>query len=98
MFSGLNEAVPLNAAEKRNAFGGSMPIEIRKLADSKFFLQRSLRKYKVQVFDLAAEFLYLKRRTASQTPKGLLDEFVRSYKISLKPKHSPSSRVREDIV
>jgi hypothetical protein len=32
MFSRLNEAMPLNAAEKRNAFGGPLPPLIRKLA------------------------------------------------------------------
>ena len=37
MFSRLNEAVPLNAAEKRNAFGGPLPVTIRKLVKEKFF-------------------------------------------------------------
>ena len=32
MFSRLNEAVPLNAPEKRNAFGGPLPRHIRTLA------------------------------------------------------------------
>jgi hypothetical protein len=37
MFSRLNEAVPLNAAEKRNAFGGPLPKIVRDLADTMFF-------------------------------------------------------------
>ena len=37
MFSRLNEAVPLNAAEKRNAFGGPLPIAIRELVKEQFF-------------------------------------------------------------
>ena len=37
MFSRLNEAVPLNAPEKRNAFGGPMPKVITSLAAHAFF-------------------------------------------------------------
>ncbi|MEM8488850.1 MAG: DUF262 domain-containing protein, partial [Bacteroidota bacterium] len=37
MFSRLNEAVPLNAAEKRNALGGPMAKAIRQVADTSFF-------------------------------------------------------------
>src|SRR4051812_48807902 len=41
LFSRLNEAVPLNAPEKRNAFGGAMPPIIRKLVRSHpFFVDR----------------------------------------------------------
>lgn len=37
MYSRLNEAVPLNAAEKRNTLGGIMANLIRKIADHDFF-------------------------------------------------------------
>ncbi|MCF3501863.1 DUF262 domain-containing protein [Stenotrophomonas maltophilia] len=37
MFSRLNEAVPLNAAEKRNAIGGDMVVAIREIAASDLF-------------------------------------------------------------
>lgn len=37
MFSRLNEAVPLNAAEKRNAIGGDMVAAIRDVASDYFF-------------------------------------------------------------
>ena len=37
MFSRLNEAVPLNAAEKRNAFGGNLVKAITRLSEHKFF-------------------------------------------------------------
>ncbi|MGI2933595.1 DUF262 domain-containing protein [Vibrio fluvialis] len=40
MFSRLNEAVPLNAAEKRNALGGDGVRIIRQLADSRFFKEK----------------------------------------------------------
>ena len=36
MFSRLNEAVPLNAPEKRNAFGGPLPHAIQKVSGHKF--------------------------------------------------------------
>lgn len=37
MFSRLNEAVPLNAAEKRNAIGGTMAKIVTKISLHKFF-------------------------------------------------------------
>jgi len=40
MFSRLNEAVPLNAAEKRNAFHGPLPKVIRELARDPFFVRK----------------------------------------------------------
>ncbi len=40
MFSRLDEAVPLNAAEKRNAFGGPLPPLIRDLVKDDFFADR----------------------------------------------------------
>lgn len=40
MFSRLNEAVPLNAAEKRNAIGGDLVSAIRELAASELFLRK----------------------------------------------------------
>lgn len=40
MFSRLNEAVPLNSAEKRNAFGGEMIEMIRKISRHSFLTKR----------------------------------------------------------
>jgi hypothetical protein len=40
MFSRLNEAVPLNAAEKRNAIGGDLVSAIRELAASELFSKK----------------------------------------------------------
>lgn len=37
MFSRLNEAVPLNAAEKRNAIGGDMVAAIKEVSEHRFF-------------------------------------------------------------
>lgn len=60
LFSRLNEAVALNAPEKRNAFGGPLPEIIRAVANHEFFLKRipfGDKRYRHR--DLAAKFLYL---------------------------------------
>ena len=81
MFSRLNEAVPLNAPEKRNAFGGPLPAIIRAIAKQEFFV-RNLpfpnRRYRH--YDLAVKFLLLERRDALvDTKKVYLDRFVKEY-------------------
>lgn len=58
MFSRLNEAVPLNAAEKRNAVGGPLPAIVKLLASHEFFrktLPFGNRRYRH--YDLAAKFM-----------------------------------------
>ena len=42
LFSRLNEAVPLNAPEKRNAFGGPLPPVIREVTEHIFFTDHIL--------------------------------------------------------
>src|SRR5207249_1174902 len=87
MFSRLNEAVPLNAAEKRNAFGGPLPPIIRELSKHKFFddkLPYGNRRYRH--LDLATKFLYIEHnRKFTDTKKTYLDQFVRSYKSRSEP-------------
>jgi hypothetical protein len=79
MFLRLNEASPLNAAEKRNAFGGPMPIASRKVAEHPFFLT-SL-KYgnaRYRHYDMATKFIYFEyRKGVADTKKAYLDRFVR---------------------
>lgn len=79
MFSRLNEAVPLNAAERRNAFGGPLPIITRRLAKHAFFGQSTRipeTRYRHQ--DLAAKFLYLEKSgKIVDTKKASLDAFFR---------------------
>lgn len=59
MFSRLNEAVPLNAAEKRNALGGLLPGVVRELVELNFFKRRvPFTNSRYRHFDLAAKFLY----------------------------------------
>ena len=79
MFSRLNEAGPLNAAEKRNAFGGPLPPLIRRLAKEPFFATKlPFRNSRYRHFDVACKFLYLcKTLGPTDTKKVKLDEFVK---------------------
>jgi hypothetical protein len=82
MFSRLNEAVPLNAAEKRNAFGGPMPKIVRDIAGVPFFkknLKISNKRY--QHRDLAAKLVYVTHsKKVVDTKKVYLDAFFKSNK------------------
>lgn len=86
MFSRLNEAVPLNAAEKRNAIGGPMAKIIKNISIHLFFKENvkfTDRRY--QHREVAARLLFLEHslkysKRIIDTKKPLLDEFVRLYK------------------
>ena len=82
MFSRLNEAVPLNAPEKRNAFGGPMPQVITKVSGHTFFRKHipfSDKRYRHR--DLATKFLFLEfEKDIVNTKKSDLDQFVRKFK------------------
>lgn len=84
MFSRLNEAVPLNAAEKRNAFGGPLPKIIRNLASHELFADRvAIPNKRYQHRDIAAKLLYLIHfDEILDTKKIYLDEFVKKNKTS----------------
>lgn len=78
MFSRLNEAVPLSAAEKRNALRGPIPPVIRRLADHKFFKDRvPFSNSRYRHFDLICKFLLLGYSDGIvDLKKAYLDEFV----------------------
>ncbi len=82
MFSRLNEAVPLNAPEKRNAFGGPMPEAVRKVAQHSFFIKNvpfEDKRYRHR--ELATKFLYLEYSDGIvNTKKADLDVFVKNFK------------------
>lgn len=87
MFSRLNEAMPLNAAEKRNAFGGPMPKAIRRLAGHPFFENEiPFKNARFRYLELATKFIFIYHNMTSDdgkipdTSKKRLDEFVKSYK------------------
>jgi len=81
MFSRLNESVPLNAAEKRNALPGPLPGAVRKLTKTKFFLEKlpfSNRRYRH--YDLASKMLYFAARNGvADTKKAYIDKFFKDY-------------------
>ncbi|MDP9173161.1 MAG: DUF262 domain-containing protein [Planctomycetota bacterium] len=96
MFSRLNEAVPLNAAEKRNALGGPLPGAIRLLCNNRLFFKKKLpfKNKRYRHFDLAAKFLYIMyRKGIADTKKVYLDSFVKSFR---NDKATEASKLRQD--
>ncbi|WP_434348244.1 DUF262 domain-containing protein [Myxococcus virescens] len=81
MFARLNEAVPLNAAEKRNAFSGPIPPITRKHAQLAFFTNKlPFDNKRYRHFELATKFMYIEHReNLIDTKKAYLDSFVRSF-------------------
>jgi Protein of unknown function DUF262 len=86
MFSRLNEAVPLNAAEKRNALGGAMATAIREMASTKFFTETvKLGNRRYQHQEVAARLLFieyslLKFGRIQDTKKPYIDQMVKNYR------------------
>jgi len=87
MFSRLNEAVPLNSAEKRNAIGGPMSRLINDISAHNFFMNKvrfSNKRY--QFKESTAKVLFLeyeitKNGRIVDTKKVYLDDFVKKFKI-----------------
>ena len=84
MFLRLNEAVPLNAAEKRNAMGGPMAEIIRSVSKHHFFTSKvAFGNRRYQHRELAARFLLLTTTdSVGDTKKVYLDNMVRDYRNS----------------
>jgi hypothetical protein len=85
MFSRLNEAVPLNAAEKRRAIGGEMVRAIDDVSKHPFFTKKvkfSNKRY--QHKEVAVRLLFiahqLKHNAVVDTKKPFLDAFARDFK------------------
>ena len=81
MFSRLNEAAPLTAPEKRNAYGGPLPMAIRKLASESFFTRAiPFTNKRYRHFDLATKFLLTEHEgKVVDTKKAYLDRFVENF-------------------
>jgi hypothetical protein len=94
MFSRLNEAAPLTAAEKRNAFGGPIPVAIRRLAKGPIFTKAiPFPNKRYRHFDLVAKFLLAQHQDkVTDTKKIYLDAFVKEY--SGRPRNSIPSFVK----
>ncbi len=85
MFSRLNEAVPLNAAEKRNAIGGDMAKAITEVSKHHFFSRKvkfSNKRY--QHREGAVRVLFLEKCMQEDkivdTKKPFLDQLTRDFK------------------
>ncbi|WP_367376555.1 DUF262 domain-containing protein [Hafnia alvei] len=87
MFSRLNEAAPLNAAEKRNAFGGYTVQMVREISESALFTEKvrfSNKRYQhkeVSARILFTEYNLTYENKIVDTKKVYLDSFVKNNKI-----------------
>jgi hypothetical protein len=99
MFSRLNEAVPLNAAEKRNAFGGPVPKAIRGLVEKPFFTTTiPITSKRYRHYDLACKFLLLEaEKKIVDTKKSRLDAFVTEFRDKNQIKRTTQLRAAVDI-
>lgn len=77
LFSRLNEAMPLNAPEKRNAKPGPLPKMIREIAKHAFFTDKiPFTNSRYRHFDIAAKMmLTASRDSVLDTKKAYLDRF-----------------------
>ena len=86
MFSRLNEAVPLNAAEKRNAIGGDMVDAIRRVASHDLFAECvRFSNSRFQHREIAARMLLTEHNLLLtgkiiDTKKVYLDQLAREFK------------------
>jgi hypothetical protein len=86
MFSRLNEAAPLTAAEKRNAYGGPIPAAVRRIAKDPFFIQKlPFENKRYRHYDLATKFLLASHEgKVVDTKKVRLDDFVEHFSTELR--------------
>lgn len=82
MFSRLNEAVPLTAAEKRNGRGGPLRGAVHTLCGSAFFQDKlPFSNTRYRHYDVATKFLrFADANGPASTKKQELDDFWDSYK------------------
>lgn len=86
MFSRLNEAVPLNSAEKRRAIGGDIVKAVDDVAKHEFFAKKvrfSNKRYQHKETAIRTLFLehHLRLGRIVDTKKPLLDAFAKDYKM-----------------
>jgi Protein of unknown function DUF262 len=91
MFSRLNEAVPLNAAEKRNALGGPMAAVIKRVSEHPFFATRvRFPNKRYQHREVAAKLLFIEyslrvQKRIIDTKKPYLDDMVDKFRTNPPP-------------
>ncbi len=81
LFSRLNEAMPLNAAEKRNAKPGPLPRLVRELTLHAFFTEKlPFGNSRYRHFDIMAKMLLMADREAvADIKKAYLDRFFENH-------------------
>ena len=81
LFSRLNEAMPLNAAEKRNARPGPLPQLVREISQHRFFSHNlPFGNARYRHFDIIAKMLLFgSRNVVVDTKKAYLDGFFEVY-------------------
>ncbi len=81
LFSRLNEAMPLNAAEKRNARPGPLPQLVREISQHRFFIRKlPFGNARYRHFDIIAKMLLMASRDAvADTKKAYLDNFFEKH-------------------
>lgn len=81
LFSRLNEAMPLNAAEKRNAKPGPLPPLVRSFSQHRFFTEKiPFGNSRYRHFDIIAKMLMMgSKEVIVDTKKAYLDDFFEDY-------------------
>jgi hypothetical protein len=81
LFSRLNEAMPLNAAEKRNARPGPLPQLVREISQHRFFIDKlPFTNARYKHYDIIAKMLLMvHRETVADTKKAYLDAFFENH-------------------
>lgn len=104
MFLRLNEAVPLNAAEKRNAIGGPLVSSIKRVAKHDFFsnkvkfLNKRFQYLEVSIRLLFIEHYQVTEKKIYDTKKAFLDALTYWYKENPEHKASGIERTVETIL
>jgi len=81
LFVRLNYGQSVNAAERRNAMPGRVPVYIRRLAAHPFFTNRiNFKTSRMEEFNVAAKLMFLEHRGSfGDTKASNLDGFVESW-------------------
>ena len=100
LFSRLNEAMPLNAAEKRNAKPGPLPRLVRRLSGHPLFAEKlPFGNSRYRHFDILAKMLLMaSRSTVADTKKVYLDRFFDIHADSLDPDIELLGEVVESVL
>ena len=100
LFSRLNEAVPLNAAEKRNAKPGPVPKIVRDMCKLDFFTKKiPFGNNRYRHLDIAAKLLLLSEKgRITDLKKAYIDGFFDRYKDSQRADLQPAIDFSTDVL